>query len=219
MGDDEHNPRTFEIRLTGFEFPPQLDNSKANFRFIVDLRYLDASGEFATEHAVMPSLDTFWECDPGRAQAPNFVRAGKDDEWDAKFNMEKIDDWDRLVLRVKGRELHAVQVKVIDVDRADIFDKLKGALQGVLEGALGTLRARVASRIPGSSGAQGMPPSVHQALGSAANDVEAFLLKKLAGGDDVLYRGSGLVVDGTVRVRGAGTRGSYKIDLAVTETA
>ena len=41
--------------------------------------------------------------------------------------MEKIDDWDRLVLRVKGRDLHAVQVKVIDVDRADIFDKLKGA--------------------------------------------------------------------------------------------
>ncbi len=217
MSEDDGNPKTFEIQLAGFEFPQQIDNSKANFRFIVDLRYVDVTDEFATEHAVMPSLDTFWECDTGKTQAPNFVRAGQNGAWDAKFDMEKIDDWDRLVLRVKGRQLHSVQVKVIDVDRADVFDKLKGALQGVLEGALGTLRARVAARIPGSTGSQDMPPSVHQAFGSAVDNVEAFLLKKLAGADDVLFRGSGLAAGDSVCIRGAGTRGDYQIDLSVKD--
>lgn len=219
MSEDDRNPVTFEIRLDGFKFPQQLANSKANFRFIVDLRYVDAIGEFATEHAVMPSLDTFWECDTGNAQAPNFVRAGKKDDWHPEFDMTRIDDWDRLVLRVKGRELHSVQVKVIDVDRADILDKLKGAFQGVLEGALGTLRARAAARIPGSIGSQDVPPSVHQALGSAADDVEAFLLKKLAGGDDVLFRGSAPAARDSVCICGAGTRGDYQIDFAVEESS
>lgn len=208
------NLQTFEIRLEGFSFPEELDDSKANFRFIVDLRYIDPAGDFATEHAVMPSLDTYWECDKGKSTAPNFVRF-KDEKWKPRFDMSKIDDWDCLVLRLKAQDLYAIQVKVIDVDRADIWDKLKGALQGVLEGVLGTLRGRIAARIPGSVGGQPVPPAVHHSLGSAADDVEAFLLKKLAGGDDVLFRGSKPTAavdrDKLIHVTGRGTRGIYTV--------
>ena len=120
---------TFTITLESFEFPEKLGNDKANFRFIVDVRYVDRGGDFATEHAVMPSLDTFWECDTRKKDNPNFVRAANH----SRFNMDKIDNWDRLAIRLKGITLESVQVKVIDVDRKDVFDKLKGALQGVLE--------------------------------------------------------------------------------------
>lgn len=180
------NSNTFRISLANFSFPPGLSGGQANFRFIVDLRYIDAGGEFATEHAVMPSLDTFWECDPNKKDKPNFVRAGDS----AKFDMKKIDDWDRLVLCVKARELHSVQAKVIDVDRKDIFDKLKELAQGVLKGAFGVFRSRVASLVPSSAGALDAPTSVHQTLGNAADDIESLLLKKMAGGDKVLFRGS-----------------------------
>ena len=46
----------FELVLTEFLFPKALPNDKANFRFIVDLRFINEKGQFITEHAVMPSL-------------------------------------------------------------------------------------------------------------------------------------------------------------------
>ncbi len=205
---------TFEIRLKSFDFPEKLDASKANFRFIVDLRYTDHDGKFSTEHAVMPSLDTYWECDPGKKDAPNFVRLEGQESWKPSFDMVQIDEWDRLVLRIEATELHSIQVKVIDVDRKDIFDKLKGAFQGILEGVLGMIRTRISARLP--QGISQNAPQVHQALGGAADDIEAFLLKKLAGGDDVLFRGSKPIPTGAkngvdVEISGKGTKGAYKV--------
>ena len=49
----------FELSLTGFSFPKGLSNDKANFRFVVDIRYTNQKGEFSAEHAVMPNLDTW----------------------------------------------------------------------------------------------------------------------------------------------------------------
>ncbi len=63
----------FELELTKFEFPQDLPNQKANFRFVVDLRFIDNEDRFSTEHAVMPGLDTFWECSADRRNAPNYV--------------------------------------------------------------------------------------------------------------------------------------------------
>ena len=105
--------KTFELTLTKFLFPKDLSNSKANFRFVVDLRFINEKGKFATEHAVMPSLDTFWECDTGRKDRPNYVRHCKDVKCEipgntyeySQFNMcdkDIIDDWDRLIFLVKA---------------------------------------------------------------------------------------------------------------------
>ena len=104
----------YEITLTGFKFPKNLDNDKANFRFVVDLRFVNDESRFTTEHAVMPSLDTFWECDQGGEGKPNYVR-GKDAGDYGQFNMDAIDEWDRLILRVKGKGVHSIQFKVTEV--------------------------------------------------------------------------------------------------------
>lgn len=168
--------KNFELELTGFKFPEKLPDKRANFRFVVDLRYIDEKNEFATEHAVMPSLDTFWECDTGRGDRPNYVRSDNG----AAFDLKEIDPWDKLILRVKGKSLHSIQFKVIDVDRKDAWDTVKNVLGKVAETVIGKARGFILRKeLP-----------FHTAMGAAADDVQSFLLKKLAGGDKVLFKGS-----------------------------
>ena len=170
----------FELTLEKFLFPKKLSNNKANFRFIADLRFTNDQGEFTTEHAVMPSLDTFWECDKSRADRPNYVR---DDDKDlapddvtanfSQFNMAAIDDWDRLILHVKGQSVHSIQFKVIDVDRKDAWDKVKNFFGGIVKTVIGKVKSVIPQDLPL------FPPG---SLGGAADDMQSFLLKKLAGG-------------------------------------
>ena len=161
---------TFTVKLKNFCFPEDLDDKKANFRFIIDVRYITDGGVFVVEHVVMPSLDTFWECDKGRTDKPNYVR----DRDTSCFDMDQIDAWDHLAIRLTCKKVDSMQVKVIDVDRADVFDKLKGAMQGVLQVAIGTPRTRIASSNPIDVD---LPASTRQSLGSAADDVEALVLR------------------------------------------
>ena len=179
--------KDFELKLTGFEFPEKLSGNKANFRFVVDLRFIDKHGRFAAEHAVMPSLDTFWECDPNRYSKPNYVRGGTKDKPENKFVFKKsseskkgVDEWDSLILHVEGKSLHSIQFKVIDVDRKDAWDTVKNVLGKVAETVIGKARGFILRKeLPFPT-----------AMGAAADDVQSFLLKKLAGGDKVLFKGS-----------------------------
>ena len=191
----------FEIRLMGFEFPGGLPNRRANFRFVVDVRFTDEE-KLVTEHAVMPSLDTFWECDTNRTGKPNYVR-GQDV---AAFDMKRIDAWDKLVLCLRAKELHSMQVKVMDVDRKDAWDAVKDFLGGVVRAFLGKLKVQV----PSST-------LISDSLGSATEDIQSFLLKKLAGGDKLLFRGSCDLKQGVGRhtILGIGTDGSYRIEFEV----
>ena len=170
----------FELTLEKFLFPINLPNNKANFRFVADLRFTNDQGEFTTEHAVMPSLDTFWECDKSRADKPNYVRGDDQNPAPAdaiakfsQFNMAAIDDWDRLILHVKGQSVHSIQFKVIDVDRKDAWDKVKNFLGGIVETVIGKVKSVIPQDFPL------FPPG---SLGGAADDMQSFLLKKLAGG-------------------------------------
>ena len=195
---------SFQIILTGFEFPAGLPNNRANFRFVVDLRYFDAKGNLATEHAVMPSLDTFWECDTSREAKPNYVR----DATKPAFDMTKIDDWDSLVLHVRSKNLHSIQFKVVDVNRRDAWDAIRDFLGDLVQAFVGKLKGR----IPDSN-------LVAQSLGGAADDVQSFLLKKLAGGEKVLFRGSQqlLASEKPGIVQGSGTGGAYKVQFEVRQ--
>lgn len=211
---------TYEINLKSFIFPDKLPDDKANFRFIVDLRYIDETNEFVTEHAVMPSLDTFWECAKDKREKPNYVR----DETNPQFRFDNgntdgneqkggdgnkpkgIDEWDRLIFHIKGKSLHSIQFKVIDVNRKDAWDTVRNVLGKVVEVAIGKM--------------QGILPTSSlwsRPLGAASGDVQSFLLKKLAGGDKVLFRGSAKF-DGKpeATIKGAGTRGAYEIKIKVT---
>lgn len=192
--------KDFELKLTDFEFPEKLSGNKANFRFVVDLRFIDKHGRFATEHAVMPSLDTFWECDPNRYDKPNYVRGGTKEKPENKFVFKKsgeskkgVDEWDSLILYVRGKSLHSIQFKVIDVDRKDAWDTVKNVLGKVAETVIGKAKSFILK--------QELP--FHTAMGAAADDVQSFLLKKLAGGDKVLFRGSKLLHETEIPVKKA----------------
>jgi len=218
--------KNHELTLTGFHFPEKLENSKAYFRFVVDLRYVGDDKKLLTEQAVMPSLDTFWECDTNRQDRPNYVR----DREASKFHMQAIDPWDRLILRVQGDHLHAIQFKVFDIDRKDGWDKVKGFIGEVLKGVIGLAKAAIP---------QGLPLGLGDTLGGATDDVKSFLLKKLAGGDNVLFRGSvqlgvdasnssdleqdwagashrqgRIDGDGDYYIEGRGTAGEYRISFS-----
>ncbi len=212
----------YEFTLTDFLFPADLPNNKANFRFVVDLRFINHRSQFATEHAVMPSLDTFWECDTERAGKPNYVRDAGEEALRAgegpasrcgRFEMATIDEWDKLILLVRGKRVHSIQFKVFDVDRRDAWDKIKDFLGGIVEAVIG----RIKGTIP-----ENLPLHLPESLGGSADDLQSFLLKKLAGGDAVLFRGSTLLsepADGEsahLAVHGRGTRGKYMIGFSLT---
>ena len=173
----------FEFTLTEFKFPKKLPNDKANFRLIADLRLINGKKQLITEHAVMPSLDTFWECATDKEEEPNYVR-GSDDGAYGQLDLTDngpIDEWDRLILIVKGENVHSIQFKVIDVDRKDAWDTAKNFLGGIIEAFIGKIK----DVLP-----KNLPSPVSGSLGGAADDLNSFLLKKLAGGDKVLFRGS-----------------------------
>ena len=213
----------FELTLTQFTFPKDLPNNRANFRFVVDLRFIDDKDRFTTEHAVMPSLDTFWECDTGKNDAPNYVRKHDDNDdplprFDFEGDEKRIDEWDRLILLVKGKTVHSIQFKVFDVDRKDAWDTVKNFLGGMFEAFFGKIKGI----IPGN-----LPLSLPESLGGAADDLQSFLLKKLAGGDKVLFRGSHKFTDAgladgdpkKLEIKGQGTgkktRGDYEIGFSL----
>ena len=202
-----------QLALQGFSFPEDLDNDKANFRLVIDVRYVDEERQLATHHAVLPSMDTYWECDKGKDKAPNYVRAGEGDNTpSAQFAMDKIDPWDCLVFLGKARMVHSVQVKVFDVDRVDFWDKLQNAL-GALMGAL---FGKLKTAIP-SGGEYSLQSAVSGVFGGFVDDISSTVLKRLSNGDKVLFRGSCPgSSDGSpdsMTITGAGTKGNYTIQL------
>ena len=241
--DKRKPPETCELVLKGFHFPKKLSNSKANFRFIVDLRYIDDRKNFDSEHAVMPSLDTFWECDTNRRDRANFVRDMSPEAQAAaraSFDMRRIDGWDALILGVRAKGLHSVQFKVIDVNRADAWDWVKGILGGIIESLKLQAKKTIEATLKGD-GEKETEQVVDKTLvtgsiGGAASDLRSFTLKRLARGGNVLYRGSTRFEHGAWDgddfvppgydpaasrgpwvIRGDGTAGYYEIHLAVRD--
>ncbi len=196
-------PQTYELVLTSFRFPRKLPPRRANFRFVADVRYVNGRGEHATEHSVMPDLARHWECDPQRKSSPDFVRA-PDSGASSSFDMERIDDWDRLILLVRGDGIHSIQLKVFDVNRPDAWDSLRRALGDVVRTVVGRTRA-VLPEVAGL---------LSDSLGSAATDLESALITRLSAGDRLLFRGSSNLTDpGAYVIAGRGRGGAYAIDL------
>jgi hypothetical protein len=206
---------TFKLNLSGFDFPATLDNSKANFRFVVDIRYVNTNGTFATEHAVMPGLDTYWECDTGKSSDANYVRlAGAGAH---SFDMAKIDSWDKMILTFNANSLHSIQFKVFDVNRPDIWDKVKEIAGSLLQALIGK----------GKSVALGALPApvafLSDSLGSAADDLTSHLLQRISkSGDTVLFKGSiALTSAAGVKtphsIKGKGSKGDYEIKFDVEQ--
>ena len=129
----------FEIVLKDFSFPgPQkLKNNHANFRFVVDLRFIDDKGEPKVIHTMLPSVANFWECDTGEWEKLNFVRKqdghdkNKKPKFLPKFDMDKVGDWDKMIFWVRAQSLKAIRFRVYDVNREDWWDKFAGVLKAI----------------------------------------------------------------------------------------
>ncbi|MCL7967771.1 MAG: hypothetical protein M8857_11720 [marine benthic group bacterium] len=196
---------TWELDLTGFRFPAELPRKRANFRFVVDLRYVTKRGDHTTEHAVLPGLDRWWECDPERSDRQEYAR-GEVEGDRVLLDMSAVDDWDRLILLVRGDAIHSIQFKVFDVNRPGTLDRIRKGLGDVV----GSLLGRARSGLPDVAGV------FSDSLGSAATDLESALITRLAGADRLLFRGSARLPEpGDYVIEGRGEDGAYRIDFAL----
>jgi hypothetical protein len=194
---------TWELDLTTFRFPVALPRKRANFRIVVDLRYVTKRGDHTTEYAVLPGLDRWWECDPERSDRQEYVR-GEERGESVELDMEAVDDWDRLILLVRGDAIHSIQFKVFDVNRPGTLDRVRKGLGDVVGSLIGAARGR----LPDVTGV------FSDSLGSAATDLESAIITQLAGADRLLFRGScRLSEPGDYAVAGAGESGEYRIDF------
>jgi hypothetical protein len=187
----------FELTLDRFSFPDTLPDDRANFRFVVDVRMVRA-GKFATDTAVLPGFDTWWECDRRKPQHPHFVRGDG-----GAFDMDRIDAWERLVLLTRADSIHSLQVKVFDVDRPDAWDTLRDAFGRIVQTVIG--------RAPR---ALDLGDLATDGFGAVEEDLRSSVVKRLAGGDRLLFRGSApLEAPGMVEIGGAGVGGRYALGL------
>jgi hypothetical protein len=189
------------LYLSKFVFPGTLPNRRANFRFVIDVRYQDEKGNFKTENVVMPGLDTWWECDKGKSSKPNYVRH----RTESRFDMRLVDDWDALVLRFKAETPYMMRVKIFDVDRPDFWEKMTRALGTVVAAALGR----------GQTALENVPVT-GDALGSVVDEIKSSVSRRLANGDKVLFKGSALIEDDVIEIEGKGSTdgdsaGIYKL--------
>lgn len=200
---------TYELAITDVRFPKALPAKRCNFRLVADVRYVNGRGDFDTAHAVLPDLERWWECDPDRRDDPRYVR-GADDGAFGTFDMGAVDAWDRLLILVRGDGIHSVQLKLFDIDRPDLFDRVGGALGDVVASVMGRGRERFETAAGVFTGA----------LGNASADVESALLTRLAGGERLLFRGSAqLSGPGEYEITGPGEKGTYAVrsELKVSE--
>lgn len=205
----------FELTFEGFSFPKDLPEARSTFRFLIDIRYIDDGGKFATAHAVLPGLDTYWECEKEHEGEASFVRH----KTLPKIDMDKIDEWDRLIALLKAKELHSLQVKVFDIEKTGGFlDRIKEYAGMIVEALVGKATAAATGAIPAP------PDFAKDAFGAAVHDVEAFALAQLAGikrQDSLLFKRSEknfpATPGGAFKIKGAGTKGDYEVELKVTE--
>jgi len=191
----------YELNLEGFQFPGALAENRSNFRFVLDLRMM-RGGKFATDTSVLPGFDTWFECDRRKAAHPSYVR----DDGDG-FDMTRIDGWERLVLLTRADSLHSVQVKVFDVDRPGGWDAMREAFGAIAQAVLG--RAPRHLDLPALA-----EDAASAGFGAVDDDLRSTIVKRLAGGDRLLFRGSApLGEPGMVEIGGRGIAGDYRVRL------
>jgi len=193
---ETEDEKRIELRFAGLEFPKELQNRKANFRLVVCIRFCDRYGNLKTENAVVPGLDTYWECDTGEKEKYNYVRKHNKPAVD----INKIHVWDKLILCVVGRRIHSALFTVVDVDRKDWLERVgrflgRGMLQ--LSGSSDTYSAKVSTP-----------------LGAAADNMKS---AALTAGGTILFRHSidfsEPVTGNKYSVEGRGEKGTYNIHV------
>ncbi len=208
----------YYFSLDGFEFPEKLDNSKANFRFIFELRYVNDKTMPVTITSVSPGAETFFECDPNKKKDQKgkiddldelyYVRKhhGETDDALPEFAMGEVQEWHKLVLMVNAAELIGMRLKVLDVDRKDFWDKFKEVITALVGALLGRATSAAAK-----------PELIAQPVATASEQFQTWLTDKMAGKHKVLFREyidlKGKKQDDPVDFEGDGYKGIYILKL------
>lgn len=190
----------FDITLESFAFPDDLDDDKADFRLVVEVCFSRSRSndgeELVVARAVLPSLDAFWECDKGRKNKVNYVRA-LDNEGNAlpSINMEDIAKPDRLLRVVNATKFHFIRVTVLDVKRKSAWDKVKDVLGGIVGATVSILTRNMSSTVTRIDGVE-TEHEPRKAYGEFADDLQSMLMTKAAGGEDehtLLFQRSAII--------------------------
>lgn len=165
----------YRLLLKGFEFPSDLADNKANFRFFFYLRHFDATSKtWVTAEAVSPSLSAYWECDRSKKDQESGVARYIRDGDRPKFN--PLPAWDEVVVMVNTRALTQLRVAVFDVNRKDWTDTLRE----IGEGIVGSLFS-AANTLP-------VPALLGTPTGTLLEHVKKSVLDSFAKEDDLLFR-------------------------------
>jgi hypothetical protein len=169
---DPAKPSNLYISFVRFKFPDSLDGDSANFRLIIELRYINDSGMWITDRSVMPGLEDYWECDPNRSNDRRFVRNGDGSASINFLDTNRFNDWDRVALMVSAANLFMCRATVVDVDRQSALEKILSVLTGMLGATLSTAAELVPQKI------------VSAPLGTFADKLQAWLMATIAAPQD-----------------------------------
>lgn len=183
--------KRYTLTFKGFKFPADLPNDKANYRFLVDVRFLLDNGELGKPlYAVLPDFDTFWECDRGRSKKPNYVRSPdlvQDESGEAlsKFDMARIEQVKDTILVFAADRLFSINIKIFDVNRVGLWEKIKDTIGPILTQLSGMALGGFVNKVTRTPvGKFEIPGAVSDAFGSALQDLQSHLLQKVSGGRD-----------------------------------
>lgn len=213
---------TFSLKLEGITFPNfKNDNSKKNFRLMVDINYFNEDNKPTTTHVTFP-LDEVWQWrkkDEKFYIPPINVTDAKADLDFSVFtnNAAEFSETDLEILVTQGK-LHSVIVHIIDVhdkNFLETFSKvLKVILPVIFDAATGGIVSVVGNKLIGTI------------IGKfKGDDITSELLAHTNGKDKVLFKaGKFQSAFGNIPIAGKGVlkgkndmTGNYTVSLSYTK--
>ncbi|MEZ5344561.1 MAG: hypothetical protein R2681_03300 [Pyrinomonadaceae bacterium] len=176
---------TFSIRLEGLRFPNfKNDQSKKNFRLMLDVNHFNDDGKPQTTHITFPLEDVWqWNDQNKRFYIPqkNVTDKTVDLDFDVFLNgVAEFSETDTEILVTQGK-LHSVIVHIVDVhdkNFVDLFETLlENSLPVIFDAASGGIVGIVGNKLVG------------KIIGSfKGDDITSEILKRTKGKDKILCK-------------------------------
>jgi len=214
--------QTFSLKLEGLIFPNfGKDNSKKNFRLMIDVNFFDKDGTPATTHISFPAEEIWqWRTADKKFFFPTKTVTATAAELDFSVftsNTAEFSETDVEFLVSQGK-LHSIVVHIIDVFDKSFADHLKdiakNALPILIDAATGGVVKLIGNKLVGTI--------IGQFKG---DDITTEILKKVGGKDKILFKGGKFQSSfGKISIGGKGVfknkndmSGDYKVALSYTE--
>jgi len=213
---------TFSIRLEGLSFPNfKNDDSKKNFRLMIDINHFNDDGKPQTTHVTFPVEDVWqWKDKNKRFFIPPINVTDKTVDLDFGVftnGVAEFSETDTELLVTQGK-LHSIIVHIIDVHDKNFIETfgkiLKTVLPIIFDAAIGNVVGIVGNKLIG------------KIIGSfKGDDITTEILKQTSGKDKILCKAGkfqstfgkiDLVTKGVLKNKDNMT-GDYKISLSYSK--